>query len=102
MRERPAMDPVLQAFSGLMSVNMGEDGIPHRVGVVICDMATALYGFQALSTALYTSRRRKGLLDRDQLDARRRLSQRHPDDDGKSRAEGLCCRSCAGRCFRSG
>ncbi|MEC7655770.1 MAG: CoA transferase [Pseudomonadota bacterium] len=56
MRERPAMDPVLQAFSGLMSVNMGEDGIPHRVGVVICDMATALYGFQALSTALYARR----------------------------------------------
>ena len=49
MRERPAMDPVLQAFSGLMSVNMGEDGIPHRFGVVICDMATALYGFQALA-----------------------------------------------------
>ena len=56
MRERPAMDPVLQAFSGLMSVNMGEDGIPHRIGVVICDMATALYGFQALSTALYARR----------------------------------------------
>ena len=59
MRERPAMDPVLQAFSGLMSVNMGEDGIPHRIGVVICDMATALYGFQALSTALYARREEK-------------------------------------------
>ena len=59
MRERPAMDPVLQAFSGLMSVNMGEDGIPHRIGVVICDMATALYGFQALSTALYARRDEK-------------------------------------------
>ena len=59
MRERPAMDPVLQAFSGLMSVNMGEDGIPHRIGVVICDMATALYGFQALSAALYARREEK-------------------------------------------
>ena len=53
MRERPAMDPVLQAFSGLMSVNIGNDGSPTRIGVVICDMATALYAFQALSTALY-------------------------------------------------
>lgn len=56
LRERPAMDPVLQAFTGLMSVNAGEDGIPHRIGVVICDMATALYAFQALSTALYARR----------------------------------------------
>ncbi len=52
-RERPAMDPVLQAFTGLMSVNEGGDGLPHRIGVVICDMATALYAFQALSAALY-------------------------------------------------
>ena len=56
LRERPAMDPVLQAFCGLMSVNEGNDGIPHRIGVVICDMATALYAFQALSTALYARR----------------------------------------------
>lgn len=56
MRERPAMDPVLQAFCGLMSVNEGNDGIPHRIGVVICDMATALYAFQALSTSLYARR----------------------------------------------
>ncbi len=56
LRERPAMDPVLQAFCGLMSVNVGENGIPQRIGVVICDMATALYAFQALSTALYARR----------------------------------------------
>ena len=59
MRDRPAMDPVLQAFSGLMSVNEGGDGVPHRIGVVICDMATALYAFQALSTALYARRSEK-------------------------------------------
>lgn len=56
LRERPAMDPVLQAFCGLMSVNQGENGVPQRIGVVICDMATALYAFQALSTALYARR----------------------------------------------
>jgi crotonobetainyl-CoA:carnitine CoA-transferase CaiB-like acyl-CoA transferase len=53
---RPAMDPVLQAFTGLMVDNKGEDGIPHRVPFVVIDMATALYAFQALSAALYARR----------------------------------------------
>jgi crotonobetainyl-CoA:carnitine CoA-transferase CaiB-like acyl-CoA transferase len=53
---RPAMDPVLQAFSGLMMDNRGEDGIPHRVPFVVIDMSTALYAFQALSAALYARR----------------------------------------------
>jgi crotonobetainyl-CoA:carnitine CoA-transferase CaiB-like acyl-CoA transferase len=50
------MDPVLQAFTGLMMDNKGEDGIPHRVPFVIIDMSTALYAFQALSAALYARR----------------------------------------------
>ena len=53
---RPAMDPVLQAFTGLMIDNKGEDGIPHRVPFVIIDMSTALYAFQALSAAIYARR----------------------------------------------
>ena len=53
---RPAMDPVLQAFSGLMLDNKGEDGIPHRVPFIVIDMSTALYAFQALSAALYARR----------------------------------------------
>jgi crotonobetainyl-CoA:carnitine CoA-transferase CaiB-like acyl-CoA transferase len=53
---RPAMDPVLQAFTGLMLDNKGEDGIPHRVPFVVIDMSTALYAFQALSAALYARR----------------------------------------------
>jgi crotonobetainyl-CoA:carnitine CoA-transferase CaiB-like acyl-CoA transferase len=53
---RPAMDPVLQAFTGLMMDNKGEDGIPHRVPFVVIDMSTALYAFQALSAALYGRR----------------------------------------------
>ncbi|WP_421994650.1 CaiB/BaiF CoA transferase family protein [Reyranella sp.] len=53
---RPAMDPVLQAYTGLMSENRGEDGIPHRVPVIVVDMSTALYAFQALSAALYARR----------------------------------------------
>ncbi len=54
--ERPAVDTVFQAFTGLMSVNHGADGIPHRVGVVVMDMATALCSFQAAAVALYARR----------------------------------------------
>jgi len=54
--ERPAVDTVFQAFSGLMSVNRGLDGIPHRVPVIVMDMATALSNFQAMAVALYARR----------------------------------------------
>ena len=50
---RPAMDPVLQAFTGLMVDNKGEDGLPHRVPFPMIDMSTGLYAFQALSAALF-------------------------------------------------
>jgi crotonobetainyl-CoA:carnitine CoA-transferase CaiB-like acyl-CoA transferase len=56
LAERPAMDPVLQAYTGLMMENRGQDGIPHRVPVIVVDMSTALYAFQALSAALYARR----------------------------------------------
>lgn len=59
LAERPAMDPVLQAFTGLTAENKGEDGIPHRVPVIPVDMATALYAYQALSSALYARRDEK-------------------------------------------
>ena len=55
-RQRPAMDPILQAFSGLVAINRGPDGIPHRVTPIVVDMSTALYTFQALSAALYARR----------------------------------------------
>lgn len=54
--ERPAMDPVLQAFTGLTLENKGEDGMPHRVPVIPVDMMTAMFGFQAVSSALYARR----------------------------------------------
>src|SRR5471032_875 len=56
LAERPAMDPVLQAYTGLMNENRGEDGLPHRVPVIVVDMSTALYAFQALAAALYARR----------------------------------------------
>jgi crotonobetainyl-CoA:carnitine CoA-transferase CaiB-like acyl-CoA transferase len=54
--ERPAVDTVFQAFTGIMSVNRGLDGIPHRVPVIVMDMATALSSFQAMAVALYARR----------------------------------------------
>ena len=56
LAERPAMDPVLQAYTGLMAENRGEDGVPHRVPVIVVDMSTGLYAFQGLSAALYARR----------------------------------------------
>jgi crotonobetainyl-CoA:carnitine CoA-transferase CaiB-like acyl-CoA transferase len=55
-RERPAMDPILQSFTGLVWTNKGLDGIPHRVVPIVVDMSTALYSFQALAVALYARR----------------------------------------------
>ncbi len=53
LREEPCTDTVMQAFSGLMSVNPGNDGAPHRVGFLVVDMVTGLYAYQALATALH-------------------------------------------------
>ncbi len=57
LAERPAMDPVLQAFTGLTAENAGEDGIPHRVPIVAIDMSTALFTFGALGAALFARER---------------------------------------------
>jgi crotonobetainyl-CoA:carnitine CoA-transferase CaiB-like acyl-CoA transferase len=54
--ERPAMDPVLQAFSGFMAENRDLNGRPMNIGSIPVDMITALYVFQALSAALYARR----------------------------------------------
>jgi crotonobetainyl-CoA:carnitine CoA-transferase CaiB-like acyl-CoA transferase len=54
--ERPAMDPVLQAFSGFMAENRDLNGRPINIASIPVDMMTALYVFQALSAALYARR----------------------------------------------
>ena len=53
MSAKPAMDTVLQAFTGFMSENKGPDDIPHRTPVIIFDMTTALYATQLVSSALF-------------------------------------------------
>jgi crotonobetainyl-CoA:carnitine CoA-transferase CaiB-like acyl-CoA transferase len=51
--ERPGSDGVLQAFSGLVSINKDNKGFPHRVGTTVVDALTGLCTFQATSMALF-------------------------------------------------
>lgn len=53
---RPAMDPVLQAYTGLVMENRAADGTPQRLPVIVADMSAALYAFQAVSAGLYARR----------------------------------------------
>lgn len=53
LAERPAMDPVLQAYTGMMSENRGHDGIPHRIPFISIDMSTAIFSFSAVAAALH-------------------------------------------------
>jgi crotonobetainyl-CoA:carnitine CoA-transferase CaiB-like acyl-CoA transferase len=60
LASRPAMDPVLQAFIGIVNENRGEhDHHPHRFAISAIDMYTGLLGFQALSTSLFIQARQK-------------------------------------------
>lgn len=53
MSQRPGMDAVIQAFSGVMSVT-GEAGRPPvRIGVAISDLGTALYAAYGILAALH-------------------------------------------------
>ena len=54
---RPAMDPVLQAMTGIVDENRGEqDNHPHRIAISLIDMYSGLLGFQAIATSLYAQR----------------------------------------------
>lgn len=50
--ERPCTDSVAQAFTGLVSINPGMDGLPHRVGTQLVDVFTGLSAFAACQAAL--------------------------------------------------
>ena len=51
-RDRPGSDTVLQAFSGMMSINRDASGTPRPTGFLTVDYVTGLYAFQALAAAL--------------------------------------------------
>ncbi|MEM6622357.1 MAG: CoA transferase [Pseudomonadota bacterium] len=48
----PMTDTIAQAFSGMMSVNHGVDGIPHKIHTTIVDAITGLYAYQQVTMAL--------------------------------------------------
>ena len=48
----PVTDSVIQAFSGLMSINKDELGNPQRIGMIAIDVMTGLYAYQAVSSAM--------------------------------------------------
>jgi formyl-CoA transferase len=56
LRDRPGMDIMAQARSGLMSITGQPGQDPVKVGVPICDLACALYGALAATAALFARR----------------------------------------------
>ena len=53
MSDRPGLDPVLQAESGMMAITGFEDGPPLRHPLSIIDTLTAVQALSAISVALY-------------------------------------------------
>ena len=49
----PGYDAVIQAMSGLMSINGSPDGPPTRIGVPVVDLATGLYAVIGILMALH-------------------------------------------------
>lgn len=52
LSESPVTDTVIQGFSGLMFCNADVQGEPQRIDLVLVDITTGMYAYQAISTAL--------------------------------------------------
>lgn len=52
LKDRPGLDIMAQARSGLMSITGQPGGDPVKVGVPVCDLVCALYGALAATAAL--------------------------------------------------
>lgn len=50
--QRPTVDGLIQAYSGLMVMNRTEDGKPYRIAMIVIDVVTGLYAYQAITSAL--------------------------------------------------
>ncbi|MBX6742203.1 MAG: CoA transferase [Acetobacteraceae bacterium] len=51
--ERPCTDSVAQAFTGMVAMNVGMDGVPHRTGPIFTiDVVTGISAFAAVQAAL--------------------------------------------------
>jgi crotonobetainyl-CoA:carnitine CoA-transferase CaiB-like acyl-CoA transferase len=56
--DEPATDSVMQAYTGMMSINRGPTGLPQRIEMLAIDFSTGLFAFQAVSAALYRKARK--------------------------------------------
>ncbi len=56
LAHKPAMDPILQAYTGFMTANADGSGTPMRAQPIIVDMTTALYAYQAVAASLFAKR----------------------------------------------
>ncbi len=52
LSERPCTDGVMQAFAGIVALNAGADGAPHKVGNLLVDVHTGMSAFAAVQAAL--------------------------------------------------
>jgi crotonobetainyl-CoA:carnitine CoA-transferase CaiB-like acyl-CoA transferase len=53
LADQPATDSVMQAYTGMMSINRDINGAPQRIEMLAIDFSTGLYTFQAVAAALY-------------------------------------------------
>jgi formyl-CoA transferase/CoA:oxalate CoA-transferase len=56
-RDRPGVDILTQAMSGLMSITGEPDGPPAKAGVPVCDVGTGMYGVIGILSALWARQR---------------------------------------------
>ena len=52
LRKKPGYDPLMQAFSGIMSITGPPGEEPHRVGVPIADLTAGLWAALSITAAL--------------------------------------------------
>jgi crotonobetainyl-CoA:carnitine CoA-transferase CaiB-like acyl-CoA transferase len=57
--DRPGFDLMVQAMSGIMSVNGPEDGPPHRLPLAICDIGAGMFAAIGILAALQARLRTK-------------------------------------------
>jgi len=55
-RSRLALDPIIQAVSGIMSATGEPDGAPMQVGAPIADVISGMFGAYTVIAALYAAR----------------------------------------------